>query len=250
MFRLMHKSKGSTMFFSRKFLIAVAAVVVSLGMSASSQAAFFTIQDYIDGTAPTGHTLTVDDKVFDFTNSTFNTVNTGGANGPTASQVFVIPEAGSPPGIEFQSALWNINGIQSIDSTFNFTVTALGGNKIADGEMNLLSFGARNGGLVAITETLRTNPGNVFLTSLLVNSNTGNASDHVFLPSYQQSITVSKDVSISGNTAGSTDGVGASFASLSTFDQRFSENPEPSSVVLLGLGVLGMVGYRWRRRGK
>jgi hypothetical protein len=228
------------MFFSKKLAIAVVALALSAIMSASSQAAFFTIQDYINGTTPTGHTLTVDDKVFDFSATVFNST----AGGPSASQVTVIPDGvgTNAPGVEFQSGGWNINGMQTIDTTFNFTVTSLG-PKIVDAEMNLISAGARNGGLIAITET--TKSGSTFEGNLLVNSLTlANGSDHVFLADAVQTLTVQKDISLSGTQENS-------FASLSTFDQRFSEEtPEPSSVVLLGLGVLGMVGYRWRRQGK
>jgi hypothetical protein len=50
---------------------------------------------------------------------------------------------------------------------------------------------------------------------------------------------IEKDVYVSGNNGGPT-----SFASISIIDQRFEQIPEPSTMLLVGLGLLGAVALK------
>jgi hypothetical protein len=54
---------------------------------------------------------------------------------------------------------------------------------------------------------------------------------------------VSKDVMVSGNNGGPT-----SFATITVIDQTYSQIPEPSTVLLVGLGLLGVVAVNRKRK--
>lgn len=238
------------MFCSKKFLMtAVALTALATMFPTVSSAGMITANDLHDlfiGNGANGNgTIVVGDKVFDFNGleSTFSSVGSGGATGPTDSQIFASGEFAntSAPGIVFQSAFWSVSNGGGIDTKFSFNVSAPG-KLIDDAALNLNTFGVRNGGAIQIAETIR--DGSTVVGSLLASNLT--PTDHTFFTDLHQSLLVSKDV---GLTSISTD-AGNSQAFISDFDQRFSEQPEPSGVILMGLGVLGMVGYRWRRRGK
>ncbi len=240
------------MFFSKKFLMCLIVAGLTAISSTAARADFQSalLSDLIAGGGPNGNgTLIVGDKVFGNFDG-FSTINTGGATGPTSNEITVTGEFGNTaaPGIDFQSAFWSVAGNsaggQSIDTKFTFTVTSLSGQTIEDASMLLGGSGTRNGGTLHIGETITDNGtpvASLLVTNLL-------PSDHEFFAALHTSLFVQKDVALVAPQTSSTDVTSAAF--LSDFDQRFSEQPEPSSVILMGLGVLGMVGYRWRRRGK
>jgi hypothetical protein len=243
------------MFFSKKFLMCViVAALTAISSTAHADFQSALLSDLIAGGGPNGNgTLIVGDKVFGNFGG-FNTTVSGGALAPTAAQITVAGEFGgtSAPGIDFQSAFWSVAGsatnTQSMDTKFTFTVTSLSGQTIGDAEMGLGGAGTRNGGTLHVGETITDGlakggspVGSLLVTNLLPN-------DHVFFDALHTNLFVQKDFALVAPATGSTDINSAAFAS--DFDQRFSEQPEPSSVILMGLGVLGMVGYRWRRRGK
>ena len=64
-----------------------------------------------------------------------------------------------------------------------------------------------------------------------------------FLATALSKVWVSKDVEVSGASGGPT-----SSASISKIDQRFIQIPEPSTLLLVGLGLLGVVAVN-RKRG-
>ena len=193
-----------------------------------------------------GSPLVCGDKSFTFT--AFNSVDSGGAIAPTSSQVFVtgIDCGTSDPGILVQSADWNVNQAQTIDTTFTYNIIS-SGPSIVDASLATTSDGATDsssnpslGGDIHITESLF-NTSSVDVGNLLNDYQQNLTSETVnFAPVSE--LTVNKDVSLEGNTDGT--------ATLSTFTQNFSETPEPGTVSMLGLGFIGIALTRLRKNDR
>lgn len=191
-----------------------------------------------------GGSISCGDKTFtNFRN--FTSVAAGGADAPTAAQVFVSSDAGTcgtfepGPGLLFQSAVWNVNAGGTIDTAFTFDVFAPG-PLIHDAVLAFVSFDAQGGGEIHISESLFDSLNNS-VQNLSVDSLTGPTTDHHIFPgglTYSK-LTVNKDISLEGHTDGN--------ATLSTFTQNFSEVPEPATLSMLGLGILLVGSYRPRR---
>lgn len=171
----------------------------------------------------------------------FSSVDSGGASAPTAAEVFVNPDAANcgtlnpGPGILIQSAKWNVNAGQTIDTAFTFDVLAPF-PIIKDARMSFLAFDAQDGGDIHVDESLFDINGN-FVQSLSVDSGIGPFVDtHVFSGGPYAFLTVNKDIALEGNANGS--------ASLSTLTQNFSEVPEPMTLGLTGVALLGLAFFR------
>jgi len=219
---------------------AIALGVLALG---TSQSRAVPLSDLL-----AGGSITCLDKTFSNFHA-FNNVNAGGAVGPTAAQVDISadpstcgpgasPLAVPGPGLLIQSAQWNVNANQSIDTAFSYDVTSSAGLSIHDADLILESFVADGGADIHITESLFGTAG--LITSLGVDTLTGPITDHHdFAP--VTFLTVNKDISLDGHAAGS--------ASLSTFRQDFSQVPEPASLAIVGFGLIGLGWLRRRRIG-
>lgn len=179
----------------------------------------------------------------------FNSVDSGGADAPDASEVFVFTDPASEwsldpgEGLIIQSGKWNVDPGGTIDTTFTYNVRMLpewlqAGYRIKDVSMLLMSYDAHDGGEIHITESVTT-VDNTPLANLLVEWPNGPILERVdFAPVSE--VIVRKDISLEGHATGR--------AALSTLGQYFSQVvPEPSSVVLMGVGGLGL-GLFTRRR--
>jgi len=223
------------------FVAAVLGVVSGFG-SPTARAEFLS-----DLLAP-GASLTVGNLVF----SQFGyTPNSGDA--PTASNISVgqIPPAGADVfgnfGIRFGLAGFDTpNGIAT-DFLITYTVTA---PTALLRDIHLLSNLSIAGTPAAgdhpfgnIVETIRTDATSQI--AQISNSVTTSSSSLSALSTFNPAgpyttLFVTKDVQLFSTPGAIT--------TVSFIDQAFSQVPEPGSLMLLGLGGLGLLGYTWRRR--
>jgi hypothetical protein len=144
-------------------------------------------------------------------------------------------------GIIFSSDNWVLSASEvdsMIDSSILFTVTVLSGEKnMEDGTLTLLSAPKPIGtGVVAdLTETI--NPAGIQLHVAAA----GSWVSHDYFP-ITNTVSVAKDLFLYV-PAGAP---GSGFAQINSFEEDFSEAPEPVSGVLIGSGLLGL--GLWRRR--
>ena len=194
-----------------------------------------------------GGSVTCGDKTF--TNfRDFSSVASGGADAPTAAQVFISPDASNcstlnpGPGILIQSAQWNVNSGESIDTAFSFDVIVDPASELSihDVDLGLQSFALDNGhvGDIHVTESVVDQLNNN-VADLLVDAATGPTADHHDLLGLFTFLSVHKDISLEGHVGGS--------ASLSTLTQNFSEVPEPASLAVIGVGLFALGWIRRRR---
>jgi hypothetical protein len=195
-----------------------------------------------------GGSVACGDETFSgFTN--FSSVASGGAGAPDATEVFVSAPStcGTTDlfaGILFQSALWNVNSAQTMDTSFTFNViTPTGdlGDFLTGATLAFGSDGATGTGDIHVTESIY-DTSNHNLANLLVDYQSAITSNSVtFLPPGYSELTIRKDISLEGNSAGT--------ATLSTLTQNFTEaTPEPGTVSMVGLGIIGVAVIARRRR--
>jgi hypothetical protein len=204
-----------------------------------------------------GDSITANDKVFDQWRVIFEdpalTVD------PTNIQVTALTDGGTDPGpglrFTVSNGALNIVGdglYAYIDYMFGFHVQSLGApikdNSLSLGESFITASGD-NG--VYIQELVGTNPASVedwALADLGIKEvefsyldgtgTTENLTDSAsFTP--QQEIWVSKNILVWASDIDETAGIVA-------FDQRFSQVPEPSTLLLMGLSIAGMAFRRAR----
>jgi len=226
----------------KSFLIAAVFGSV-LGFGAPTTRADF-LQDLIT----TGGSLTVGNLVF----SQFGyTANSGEA--PLASDISVghIPPAGTDAlgnfGIRFGLAGSDTPNTSATDFLITYTVTAPSA-LLTDIHLlsNLSIAGTPAQGdspFGNIVETIRT--ADIPQVAQISNSVTTTSSSLSALATFNPAgpyttLFVSKDVLLSSTPGAIT--------TVSFIDQAFSQVPEPGSLMLLGLGGLGLMGYSWRRR--
>jgi len=173
-------------------------------------------------------------------------IGTGGAIAPDACSVFVQggwDNATGDYGLQFLLS-WNAFSGQTVSANFNFKISVLDANSIKDVSLYLTGVSATGTGGINIGETVWDAPfpeGNVIASlSCSKQANDGGAYlvDYADFAPVKEIWIHSKDVSITGGTNGA--------AHLSEFYQFYSQIPEPATVCLLGLGVLGLVGRKKR----
>ncbi len=182
-----------------------------------------------------GGTVTSGKEVFS------NFAYTTGGGMPPASQITVVPiTIGGVSGIEIQGSFQSTGSVS--DALISFVVTSTGaditgasmsGNPSVTGNPSL--------GALTVTETFLPQQSTAKLGIFDIEPGSSiQTSDSLKFATAVHKLNVQKDI-IAFGEAGST-------AGITTIDQLFPQvTPEPSSLALLGIGVLATLGYRrWR----
>jgi hypothetical protein len=179
-----------------------------------------------------------------FSNFVYGSTANGTAVRVDATNVFLTPVGAGTynPGIIFTSTGWVVPGASPtansfVDSSIAFTVSIPDGTAlIEDGTLLLSSFTTRGTGVADITETF--NPGGY---QLQVDSNLPYVSHKDFTP--VNSVSVLKDLLI---TVPKSSDAGSGFGQINSFEEDFSQTPEPVTPVLFLSGLIAL-GFQRRR---
>ena len=207
----------------------------------------FTLQQVIEAGG-----IRVGDKVFD--QFTVNNSISVGATAPDADGIMVYGvQINGELGLRFTGG-WGAYGGQIADTLIIFHMKADQPWLITDNTLWMDGYGARNGGLVSISENVfAKNPLEGYSSSLadkyvyFANRGDKDVYDHQEFTNAEgelvavTDIWVVKDIIVNGgpNETGS--------AGLSQFYQTFSQMPEPASMTLLALGGLLALARKNRR---
>ena len=186
-----------------------------------------------------GGSVTNGDKVFyDFQNIS----QVGNLTVPL-SDIYVVPtEDEGDLGFQFQSALWSLTGpLQSYDLGFDFLVRTTDGQPLIEDDTLEVTGGILYDGSTHIAEdiSLPSEGGTVATSLAYINSTGANTEEDTdFVGGPYSVIEIAKDFAM--NTGSNPN----SQVFVSHFDQTFSQVPEPSSALFLGLGGLALACYR------
>jgi len=210
-------------------------VAASLLLAESSRAAVLPLPNSVANLL--GNSAVVGDKTFNFVSYTGT-----GTNPVTAANITVNPQTGPPIGIEFAAPfVATPNTVNSNDSLIQYTVTSSG---LPITAVNLFSNGnAIGSGFVEVVESVFTNNNGVKGTFLGQIAVVGGGTATLNLGAGFASLFIVKDIQY--DVLGTT-----GTASISAIDQTFTQAiPEPASVVMMGLGLVGAIGVvRLRRK--
>jgi hypothetical protein len=142
-------------------------------------------------------------------------------------------------GLQFSQPLLAIGPV-SKDIEFQYTATVADPtNLISDIHLSITG-SAGNGGLGTVGEQVFTGGFSGTSVGQIQASIPGVSTAATNIVPPVSEVWVQKDVIVTGGSAAN------GFASISVIDQTFSQVPEPSTVLLVGLGLLGVVGLRHR----
>ncbi len=217
----------------KKHLMKVAVALVALGWVGSAtpsvHADQMTLQDLLNGASITvGNTL--------FTNfSNFSSTATG-TLAVDPSQVFVIPTInGGKFGLTFQSnGQFEAGTNQFLSTHFEFNVIARPPTLLHSAGLEFTA-SAHADSSGQITGTLDNN-----LPGLSVRTTTPFDHSQSLFPTGKDRLHVGMDIRLTGGLDAEA------IASMDSFTFYVAQ-PEPATITLLGIGAVGLVGYRWRR---
>lgn len=217
----------------KKKIIILCLVCLVIGLSSFARAA--SLQDLFDGTD-----IIVGDKLF----SEWHIVNEASTSliFPDYSLVEVNPLIDQPlnPGLEFiTNGQFSVSDLDFLDIYFGFTVSSLGPQFIKDNSLEITGYDFFNstGGLITIEETVTDVLGvELAFKKVEVDNLSGvyNLYDWAeFKPGNM--INVEKNILVFGDEVGDV-------VRLDSFTQRFSQTPEPCTIILFGIGLIAFAG--------
>jgi hypothetical protein len=224
-----------TQYMSRLVVIAVSVVMFGAATPRVHAGPVVTLDDLLKGKS-----LQVGELVFsNFGN--FSSVGFLGGQPVDPKLVTVLPTMfDGAPGLLFQSPSQFMVGLgQQQQTHFTFNVVA-SANLIAGAGLSLTA-AAYGGGTATIAGSFSAIPNGLFV-STLIPQNYAYGSINAPLAS----ITVSKDITLVGGHQANSSVLVSGF--MQSFDTKPGSGavPEPASLALFSIGIIALVGYRWR----
>jgi hypothetical protein len=211
----------------KKLLFAVTLTMLFTSAVFAGSCPTNTLNNFLGNSCSVGNLL--------FSNFTYTSSASGSAVAISASGIEVTPlVVNGEVGLNF-SAGWSAGPGQGLDSLIGFTVTAMTGS-ISDMSLSMGGAGFSNSGVATVAENASNG------TNLFVFDDAGGTSltdSATFVP--VTSLTVSKDVTVDGFADGT--------AAISSVNNLYSSTPEPTTLGLLGTGLIGLAGLL-RRFGR